>query len=104
MQDDVTTLSIYCELYRLYPTTLQLIIQSVWFVFLHSKSKENLDDVLRIVNQNLMTPRCKLTLLLILGRIAMKQNNLSMTDQQSRYCISYCNGNSFFWWWFGVLY
>jgi tetratricopeptide (TPR) repeat protein len=29
MQDDVTTLSIYCELYRLYPTTLQLIIQSV---------------------------------------------------------------------------
>jgi phage terminase small subunit len=29
MEDDVTTLSIYCELYRLYPTALQLIIQSV---------------------------------------------------------------------------
>jgi tetratricopeptide (TPR) repeat protein len=104
MGDDPTAVSIYRELYHLYPTALQLIIQYAWFLFLRSKSNENLETVLRIVNQGLAVHRCEPTLLLIAGRIAMKQDDMAMAYQQYRYCISYCNDNPFFWCGLGVLY
>jgi glucose repression mediator protein len=47
---------------------------------------------------------CETTLLLIAGRIAMKQEDMPMAYQQYRDCISYCNDNPFFWCGLGVLY
>jgi tetratricopeptide (TPR) repeat protein len=104
MGDHNAALAAYRELYRQFPGSLQLTIQYAWFLFLRSKSSETLQAVLRIVNQGLSLHPCEPTLLLIAGRIAMKQDDMALAYQQYRYCISYCNDNPFFWCGLGVLY
>jgi tetratricopeptide (TPR) repeat protein len=104
MGDHTTAHQLYLDLYRQFPTSLQLIIQYAWFLFLRSKSDESLGTVSRIVNQGLTAHQCEPTLLLIAGRIAMKQDDVAMAYQQYRYCRSYCNDNPFFWCGLGVLY
>jgi tetratricopeptide (TPR) repeat protein len=104
MGDHASALAVYRELYRMFPTSLQLIIQYAWFLFLRSKSADTLDAVSRIVTQGLTVHRCDPTLLLIAGRVAMKQDDMAKAYQQYRYCISYCNDNPFFWCGLGVLY
>jgi tetratricopeptide (TPR) repeat protein len=73
-------------------------------MFLRAKSAEEFAAVSRIVDQGLRVHPCNPALLLIAGRIAMKQGDIVAVYQQYRYCISYCNDNSFFWCGLGVIY
>jgi tetratricopeptide (TPR) repeat protein len=81
-----------------------MTIQYAWFVFLRAKGPDDCGSVSRIVAAGLCRHPCDPTLLLIAGRIAIKQDDMVVAYQQYRYCISYCNDDPFFWCGLGVIY
>jgi tetratricopeptide (TPR) repeat protein len=95
---------IYRDLFQRFPNSLQMIIQYSWFMFLRAKCADDFAGVARIVAQGLQVHPWNPTLLLIAGRISMKQDDIVAAYQQYRDCISYCNDNSFFWCGLGVIY
>jgi tetratricopeptide (TPR) repeat protein len=99
-----TALQIYHDLYRRFSTSRQVIIQYAWFLFLRSKVADDFANISRIVAQGLRVHPCDPTLLLIAGRLSVRQDDMAGAYQHYRYCISYCNDNPFFWCGLGVLY
>lgn len=91
---------IYNELYQNNPKNSDIIQQYCWFLLLLG-DKLSVDLAENIINKfNPNEP----TLLLILARIAMKKNEMTLAHNRYCACISYWNYSPLFWGGIGVLY
>ena len=91
---------IYNELYQHNPKNSDIIQQYCWFLLLQGDdlSVDLAENIINKFNPN------EPTLLLILARIAMKKNKMTLAHNRYCACISYWNYSPLFWGGIGVLY
>jgi tetratricopeptide (TPR) repeat protein len=92
---------VYADLYKRHPNTLELVQQYCWFLSLQSE-RASFDKADSIIQQS--GQQNDPVLRLVMARIAMKQQDMTLAYQRYCDCISFWTDSPLFWCGLGVLY
>jgi predicted Zn-dependent protease len=92
---------VYADLYKRHPNTLELVQQYCWFLSLQSE-RASFEKADRIIQQS--GQQNDPVLRLVMARIAMKQQDMTLAYQRYCDCISFWTDSPLFWCGLGVLY